>query len=77
MRVYRPILSALRPAGDRGLLGVPEEDHRQFVHHLASQHPGAMDAESGEYQMANPLEWLDAYFSDYVEDRRREPKGDV
>jgi cytochrome P450 len=60
------------------LLGVPEEDHRQFVHYLASQHPGAIDAaKRGEYQMVNPLEWLDGYFSRYVEDRRREPRGDV
>lgn len=60
------------------LLGVPEEDHRQFVQYLASQHPGSMDAaKRGEYQMVNPLEWLDSYFTRYVEDRRREPGDDV
>jgi cytochrome P450 len=60
------------------LLGVPEDDHRNFVHRLASQNPGAIEAaRRGEYQTGNSLEWLDGYFSEYVEDRRRSPRNDV
>ncbi len=60
------------------LLGVPEDDHRHFVHRLASQNPGAIEAaRQGEYQTGNSLEWLDGYFSDYVEDRRRSPRHDA
>ena len=60
------------------LLGVPEDDHRQFVHRLASQNPGAIEAtRRGEYAGANSLEWLEEWFSGYVEDRRRAPRQDV
>jgi cytochrome P450 len=60
------------------LLGVPEDDHRHFVHRLASQNPGAIEAaRRGEYQTGNSLEWLDGYFSEYVVDRRRSPRDDV
>lgn len=57
------------------LLGVPEADHAAFVAHLSSQTPGAM-AEDGALG-ANPLEFLDSKFSNYIETRRREPVGDV
>jgi cytochrome P450 len=60
------------------LLGVPEDDHRHFVHRLASQNPGAIEAaRRGEHSGVNPLEWLDDRFSAYVEDRRRAPGPDV
>jgi cytochrome P450 len=56
------------------LLGVPEEDHRLFVRRLATQHAGAL----GEQRtMSNPLEFLDGYFTRYVENRRREPREDI
>jgi cytochrome P450 len=64
------------------LLGVPEQDHQQFVHRLATQHPGAMEAakqrqNSSTMRGSNPLEFLDEYFAKYVEDRRRQPTDDV
>ncbi|MFV2213794.1 cytochrome P450 [Actinomadura sp. LOL_016] len=56
------------------LLGVPEEDHRSFRAQLAS---GSAPLENGEVPIANPLEFLEARFTAYVEDRRREPRDDV
>ncbi|QFG25991.1 cytochrome P450 [Actinomadura sp. WMMB 499] len=56
------------------LLGVPEEDHRSFRAQLAS---GSAPLENGEVPIANPLEFLEERFTRYVEDRRREPRGDV
>ncbi len=60
------------------LLGVPDADHRQFVHRLASQNPGAIEAtRRAEHADANSLEWLEGWFAAYVEDRRRAPRQDV
>jgi cytochrome P450 len=60
------------------LLGVPEEDHKEFRVVLGADRPearvGALDHESVGI---NPLEWLDEKFSSYIEDRRREPRNDV
>lgn len=60
------------------LLGVPEEDHKEFRVVLGADRPesrvGALDHESVG---VNPLEWLDDKFCSYIEDRRREPRGDV
>jgi cytochrome P450 len=60
------------------LLGVPEEDHKQFRFMLGAGHPGvrvgALDHESVGI---NPLEWLDEKFCAYIEDRRHEPRDDV
>ena len=60
------------------LLGVPEDDHKEFRVVLGADRPetrvGALDHESIGI---NPLQWLDEKFSSYVEDRRREPRGDV
>jgi cytochrome P450 len=59
------------------VLGVPEEDHRRFRQHFGlSGNPGAI-GEEGEGMEANALGWLDDEFARYVEDRRREPRGDV
>jgi cytochrome P450 len=58
------------------LLGVPEEDHARFREGFGLSHsPGAL--ESDQQVQGNPLEWLDGWFSSYVEDRRREPRADV
>jgi cytochrome P450 len=57
------------------LLGVPEADHKEFRAALADSHT----AGNLEHDPAaiNPLEFLDEKFSFYIEDRRREPRGDV
>jgi cytochrome P450 len=60
------------------LLGVPEEDHDRFKEGFGlSQSPGQVGAGQDGNPGENPLAWLDAYFSAYVEDRRRAPRTDV
>jgi cytochrome P450 len=56
------------------LLGVPEEDHKDFRAALGAGQVGALDH---KFIGINPLEWLDDKFCSYIEDRRREPRGDV
>jgi cytochrome P450 len=56
------------------LLGVPEEDHKEFRVVLGAERPGSLDHESIGI---NPLEWLDEKFCSYIEERRREPRNDV
>jgi cytochrome P450 len=61
------------------LLGVPEEDHAKFEEALLHQprEQGAIGS-TGEHSLAlNPLEYLYARFSEYVDDRRANPRGDV
>jgi cytochrome P450 len=60
------------------LLGVPEEDHKEFRVVLGAERPGArVGALDHESVGINPLEWLDEKFCSYIEDRRREPRDDV
>jgi cytochrome P450 len=60
------------------LLGVPEEDHRQFRTVLGADRPGArVGALDHESVGVNPLEWLDEKFCSYIEDRRSAPRDDV
>jgi cytochrome P450 len=60
------------------LLGVPESDHRRFrdgfgmLGTVGEVGAGAEGTESG-----NALGWLDEWFAEYVEDRRRAPRDDV
>jgi cytochrome P450 len=55
------------------LLGVPEEDHDSFRRQIGGGSVG-----STETSMAHsPLEFLYERFTAYVEDRRRDPRGDV
>jgi cytochrome P450 len=59
------------------LLGVPFEDHERFRRGFGlSGSPGEIGDDQSEMAM-NALEWLDDYFATYVEDCRREPRGDV
>ena len=59
------------------VLGVPEEDHERFRAGFGlSTGPGPIGNE-GEGMGANALGWLDGEFARYIEDRRREPRGDV
>ena len=58
------------------LLGVPEADHPLFRSRLGSSPtPGQTSGEQTEE--LNSLAWLDGWFQTYIEDRRREPRGDV
>ena len=60
------------------LLGVPEEDHERFRQGFGlSQSPGAIGGDGGMGGELNALSWLDEWFTRYIEDRRREPRGDV
>ncbi|BBY37980.1 cytochrome P450 [Mycobacterium mantenii] len=60
------------------LLGVPEEDHKDFRVVLDGDHPGkAVGALDHQALGINPLEWLDEKFCAYIEDRRRTPRDDV
>jgi len=61
------------------LLGVPEVDHQRFREGFGlSASPGGLGAE-GEPAASelNALAWLDDWFAEYIEDRRREPRSDV
>ena len=51
------------------LLGVPEDDHEQFLDELINHSPLAMEH--------NPLEYLYEQFTVYIEERRRAPRNDV
>ena len=59
------------------LLGVPEEDHKEFRVVLGADKPGRVGALDHESVGVNPLEWLDDMFCSYIEDRRRQPRDDV
>ncbi len=59
------------------VLGVPEADHQRFRDGFGlSASPGAIGDEQNDVDL-NALAWLDDWFGSYIEDRRREPKGDV
>ncbi len=58
------------------LLGVPESDFQRFREGFGlSKAPGELSADEGGG--TNALHWCDEYFTTYIEDRRREPRGDV
>jgi cytochrome P450 len=60
------------------LLGVPSEDHEEFLEVFGVGLPGGrVGALDGEPVSTNPLQYLDDKFSTYVEDRRRKPREDV
>ena len=60
------------------LLGVPEEDHKQFRTALGADRPGArVGALDHESVGVNPLQWLDDKFCSYIEDRRSVPRDGV
>ncbi|WP_007510722.1 cytochrome P450 [Pseudofrankia saprophytica] len=60
------------------VLGVPEADHQRFREGFG---PGGNLGQIGDGEQddgeSNPLGWLDAEFTRYIEDRRREPRNDV
>jgi cytochrome P450 len=60
------------------LLGVPEKDHRRFREGFGlSGTVGEVGAGEEGSPGENPLAWLDEWFTEYVEDRRRQPRQDV
>ncbi|MEX5707869.1 cytochrome P450 [Parafrankia sp. FMc6] len=60
------------------LLGVPEEDQEEFLDRLQRQPQESGIGSTGDDHMAhNPLEFLYSKFTEYIEDRRREPREDV
>ena len=59
------------------VLGVPETDHQRFREGFGlAGSPGELGSGS-EGMSSNALFWLDEWFTQYIEDRRREPRGDV
>jgi cytochrome P450 len=57
------------------LLGVPEADHKEFRAVFGKSHTvGNLEHDPSAI---NPLDFLDEKFHFYIEDRRREPRGDV
>jgi cytochrome P450 len=60
------------------LLGVPEEDHQRFRDGFGlSGTVGEVGAGEAGSPGENPLAWLDECFTEYIEDRRRQPRKDV
>ncbi len=60
------------------LLGVPEEDHQRFREGFGlSGTVGEVGAGQEGSPGENPLAWLDEWFTEYIEDRRRQPRQDV
>jgi cytochrome P450 len=60
------------------VLGVPEADHERFRQGFGmSKSPGQMSGGESMGEGENALSWLDEIFTEYLEDRRREPRKDV
>lgn len=60
------------------VLGVPETDHQRFREGFGlATTPGGVSDESAGATDLNALGWLDDYFTEYIEDRRRSARGDV
>ncbi len=59
------------------LLGVPENEHAEFREALSHRPRTDAVGSTSEAMSQNPLAWLYDRFSRYIEDRRREPRGDV
>ncbi|MDR3664011.1 MAG: cytochrome P450 [Mycobacterium sp.] len=58
------------------LLGIPVEDHHEFVAAFDGQVVGDVDDDSIS-RAHNPLELLNEKFCEYITERRREPREDV
>ena len=59
------------------LLGIPDEDREGFVNGIKQNSGGGIGSTSKESLSHSPLEFLYGQFSDYVSDRRANPRGDV
>ncbi|SPM32341.1 Cytochrome P450 [Mycobacterium rhizamassiliense] len=58
------------------LLGVPEADHAEFREALLTE-VGTIGSSEGETMQHSPLEYLYGKFSEYISDRRANPRDDV
>ncbi|WP_029114703.1 cytochrome P450 [Mycobacterium sp. URHB0044] len=59
------------------LLGIPDEDREDFVNGIRQNSGGGIGSTGKESLSHSPLEFLYGQFSDYVEDRRANPRDDV
>lgn len=59
------------------LLGIPAEDREGFVNGIKQHSGGGVGSTSEESLSHSPLEFLYGQFSDYVNDRRANPREDV
>ena len=60
------------------LLGVPEADHAEFRQALLEgNHTGTIGSSKGDSLEHTPLEYLYGKFSEYISDRRDNPRDDV
>ncbi len=59
------------------LLGVPDSDHDEFREALLQGSAGTIGSSAGDAMSHTPLEYLYGKFTDYISDRRAEPRGDV
>ncbi|MFC1402759.1 MULTISPECIES: cytochrome P450 [Streptacidiphilus] len=61
------------------LLGVPEEDLGEFLERMQQrpQSAGGLGSTGDDTLAHSPMEFLYERFAAYIEDRRREPRGDV
>jgi cytochrome P450 family 150 subfamily A5 len=60
------------------LLGVPESDHADFERALLSgAHQGTIGSSKGDSLGHSPLEYLYGRFTDYISERRENPRDDV
>ena len=60
------------------LLGVPETEHERFRQGFGLRKgAGVVGAGNQHGDQLNPLAWLDGFFADYIEDRRKAPRKDV
>jgi cytochrome P450 family 150 subfamily A5 len=56
---------------------VPESDHEMFRAELGARRPGRVIGSTDTAMTHGPLEFLYGRFTDYVEDRRKNPNDDV
>lgn len=58
------------------LLGVPDSDHAEFRRALLTE-AGTIGSSQGDTMAHSPLEYLYGKFTEYIGDRRADPRGDV
>jgi cytochrome P450 len=59
------------------LLGVPESEHARFREELQGEHKPAETRDADGKMKHKPLEFLYERFTNFIEERRREPQSDV
>ncbi|BBZ32550.1 cytochrome P450 [Mycolicibacterium confluentis] len=59
------------------LLGVPESDHDDFRRALLEGRTGTIGSSKGDSLQHSPLEYLYGKFTEYISDRRANPRDDV